>query len=399
MDDPEGYEEAKRLLAAGDPAGRARLAALAAGGHPPACFREAELRLEAGEPGAVELLRTAAGAGHARACFRLGLLHAKGAGVAQDLDQARRWCELAARGGLAVAQFNLGLLHHDGDPDQAAHWLHVAAANGVAEAEACLDLLWERPGGGRPRTWDEAGTRASVVLGRSDAGAPKSVRFAEYYLDPCLDLLARRMQLRSDETEDIVQQFFLELEQPLAKGAHRGRPWKDALRGGYDPARGRFRPYLGRALVNFARDWIRAKAPPAPGPSPADPGIDPESHRHEWAPLLARWRAEVAPRSPAAARAGEVVEAVLAEGAEQAAIAARLGVVERTVRRDAQLGAELLQEWIEGRLGPPPAEPSPLDAALRRGCALVPEWLHRPSADKRARLLCYLALVARTAPA
>ncbi|MCK6490397.1 MAG: sel1 repeat family protein, partial [Planctomycetes bacterium] len=241
VDDPERrYREAKALIAAGDAAGRGALERLAQEGHPAACCRLAEMLQAEGRPGAAALLARAAAADHPRACFLLGLLHAHGGdGLGADRAAALRWCERAARLGSAEAQFNLGLLHgeQEGDEEEAGRWLQLAAANGVAEAEACLDLLWQEAGdpGARPRTWDEAETRASVALARTDPDAPKSLRFAEYYVDPCLDLLARRMKLRRDQGEDIVQQFFLELEEPLSKGEHRGRPWKESLRSRFDP--------------------------------------------------------------------------------------------------------------------------------------------------------------------
>jgi hypothetical protein len=402
VDDPERrYREAKALIAAGDAAaGRGALERLAEEGHPAACCRLAEMLQAEGRPGAAALLARAAAADHPRACFLLGLLHAHGGdGLGADRAAALRWCERAARLGSAEAQFNLGLLHgeEEGGEGEAGRWLQLAAANGVAEAEACLDILWQEASdpGARPRTWDEAETRASVALARTDPDAPKSLRFAEYYVDPCLDLLARRMKLRRDQGEDIVQQFFLELEEPLSKGEHRGRPWKESLRSRFDPGRGAFRPYLSRALVNFAHDWLAARER-APG-APAREEPDLERHRREWVAMLARFQAECASPRPELARAVATVVAMAAEDAGQAVLAARHQVSERTVRRDAQAGAGLLQDWLQRRIdaaAPAAADDALLDA-LRRGCELVPVWLHNPSAEKRGRLLCLLALAAR----
>lgn len=397
------YAQAKILLSelGGHVAARPLLESASAAGHVRATYRLAEMLLDDGDATdaarAVGLLRHAAEAGHARAAFRLGLLFATaGAGVPRDLGEAARWCERAAAQGLAVAQFNLALVqaasvdeaNPDVTPETTAHWLRLASANGIAEADGCLEILYHDESDRLPRTWDEADTRASVVLQRTDPDAPKSIRFAEYYVDPCLDLIAKRLRLRRDENEDIVQQFFLELEEPLAKGAFRGRAWKEALREAYDQGRGDFRPFLGRALVNFARDWLHRRDHPLPVPVVVDNDLD--IQRDRWMSMLARFTAAVAPQRPDAARAVAVLNGVLVEDLGQTALSVRHGVSDRTIRTDMRLGTELLCEWIEHQItGLPDASAT----ALRRGCELLPSWLHRPSADKRTRVLLFLALV------
>jgi hypothetical protein len=403
MDPEAAYARAKTLF--GKPDGRLAAIALletaSAAGHLPATFRLAEALLDgeaASQVRAVGLLRTAAAAGHARAAFRLGLLLATGgAGLERNLAEAAHWCERAANQGLAVAQFNLALLQaagqgqgqgQDADPESTARWLRLASANGIAEADGCLEFIYQDDRETRPRTWDEAETRASIVHQRTDPGAPKSLRFAEYYVDPCLDLLARRLRLRRDENEDIVQQFFLELEEPLAKGAFRGRAWKEALREAYNQGRGDFRPFLGRALVNFARDWLHRRDHPLAPPMEVENDI--EIQRDRWTAMLARFTAEVAPQRPDAARAVAVVNGLLAEDLGQTAMAARHQVSERTIRTDMRLGGELLCEWLRARIA---ALPGDSGGALLRGCELLPTWLNRPSAEKRTRALLFLALV------
>jgi DNA-directed RNA polymerase specialized sigma24 family protein len=248
----------------------------------------------------------------------------------------------------------------------------------------------------RPRTWDEADTRASVALARSDPAAPKTVRFGDYYVDPCVDLLMHRHRLDRERAEEIVQQFFCEMEEPLERGEHRGRAWKDALRERYDPARGSFRPYLRQALVNFARDWFRRDArPPRDDERPLDPLAEALERRGEWQPLLDAFLAAMTAARKDAARAAQVVHAVLAEGATQAELSARLGVSERTLRTDLRLGAELLRDWLEARLAALPADSDPVLASLVAGLPLVPEWLHRPTIEKRGRALLYLLLAQR----
>jgi DNA-directed RNA polymerase specialized sigma24 family protein len=335
-------------------------------------------------------LRAAAEAGDAEAQFRLGLALAHGGGEAAE---AARWCEAAARQGHAAAQFNCGLLAVQTDPEAAVRWLRLAALNGVVEAEACLDLVYRD--GALPRTWEEADTRASVALAGSDPQAPKRVRLAEYYVDPCLDLLVRRHRIDRDQAEEIVQQFFLELEEPLAKGGHRGQAWKQALRDGYQAERGAFRPYLRRTLVNFARDWMRGRRTAAPVMEPAlSPEAEAERLAHEWRPLLERFAATVSAAQPAYATAVAALHQLLGDGATQSEVAARSGRSPRSVRTDLRLGGELLHDWL-GREIELRAGRGRLAEPLRRGLELLPEWLHFPSADKRAKCLLLLALLAR----
>jgi TPR repeat protein len=405
--DEQRYARAKQLIAGGEPAGLAEaeelLRAGSAAGHVPSRFRLAELLLAAADAARQgegrEHLAAAAAADHPKACFLLGLLLAHGsAGLAQDLAAAARWCQTAARLGLAEAQFNLALLMASGsglpaDPIAATAWLRRAAINGLPEADGCLDLLYRAD---RPRTWDEADTRASVALARTDAEGRKPMRFAEYYVDPALDLVARRFALRRDEIEDVVQQFFLELEEPMQRGDLRGQARKDAIRHHYDPAKGPFRPYLGRALVNFVRNWLRDREQPAGGS--ADPDPDGEElaalHAGEWGALLTAFAEDARQRRADAARAVEALQLMVVEGRPQAEVAARFALTDRSVRTALALGIDLLREWCQHRLAASPGAGTGTDA-LAQGLELLPAWLRHPSASKRARALLLLALVWR----
>jgi TPR repeat protein len=296
MDTSTAYHRILARLGSDDPSERRQamleLDVLATSGHVPAMCRLGTRLVEdpdaATQSRGAELLRRAAEAGNAKAQFRFGLLLTHGrAGVTRDPLAAGRWCRAAAEQGLAEAQYNLGLLLAtgtgvDADATAAGHWLRMAAINGLDEASGCLDLIYRDPDE-RPRTWDDADTRLSVVLTPSESGKP--LRFAEFYLDPCLDLLMQRFHIEMAEAEDIVQQFFLELEEPLAKGKHRGRRWLEALRERYDSQRGSFRPFLGTVLGNFARDWIRRRSRDLPGPSDdtqTDPQIVLDHHAEAW---------------------------------------------------------------------------------------------------------------------
>jgi TPR repeat protein len=57
----------------------------------------------------------AANQGHAQAQYNLGVMHANGEGVQQDFTKAVKWYRLAADQGDAKAQFNLGAMHANGE--------------------------------------------------------------------------------------------------------------------------------------------------------------------------------------------------------------------------------------------------------------------------------------------
>lgn len=336
---------------------------------------------------ALATLYRLAEAGHAEAQFQLGLYLARSGG---DAVEAARWCTQAAHQGCAPAQFNLALLHAAGrgvaqDPDAADHWLRLSAANGVPEAESCLELI-HRDDAARPATWSEAETRASVALDRTDPDTPKSLRFIDYYTDPCIDLLIRRFRLTRALGEEIVREFFREFEAPLAEGAHDGRTRKEALRTGF-VGDGAFRPYFARVVESFARDYLRRGAEaPAPAPVPEEE-LEQAVARYapQWRALLDRFLAAVGGTRADAARAARVLDARL-----------RGAVVldpadERGQRPDLRFAAELLGEWLHGTLVRHHLD----DELTLAGLQLLPDWLHEPSGSRRARALLYLALVER----
>ena len=71
--------------------------------------------------------------GDAQAQYNLGVLYAKGRGVAQDFKEAVKWYRKAAEQGDAFAQGKLGAMYHFGmgvprDYIQAHKWFHLAAS-------------------------------------------------------------------------------------------------------------------------------------------------------------------------------------------------------------------------------------------------------------------------------
>lgn len=396
------YAAAKALLASRDAAdrerGRSMLESCAGHGHRPAQYRLAVLLLadRAAAARGLELLRAAADGGLAKAQHRLGLAFARGQhGLVPDQTEAIGWCRRAAEAGWGPAQFDLALLLAEAGDEASAHWLRSAAANGVEEAETCLAVISDAAEAiKRPVAWDGADTRLSVVLQRSGPHNRKAMRLAEYYCDPCLDLLANRYRIARQEAEDIVQQFFCELEEPLAKGGHAGRPWKEALRDGWDPTKGSFRSYLRRVLLNFARDQMRA-ATPAAGQidaSALDIGEAVADQVEAWKPALRAFVLTHRQRPTPEPRAATVTARTL-EGASQDELARDLQVTGRTIRNDLRLGGDLLAAWLRQRLEHPVSgSPPGAVARLRVGLSLLPSWLSHPSQEKRYKALLLIAL-------
>lgn len=85
--------------------------------------------------------------GDANAQYNLGLMYAKGTGVAQDLKQAAQWYEKAAQQGVAAAQYNLGVMYANGqgvpkDMQKAADWYQKAADQGIEGAANNLGTIY-----------------------------------------------------------------------------------------------------------------------------------------------------------------------------------------------------------------------------------------------------------------
>ena len=71
--------------------------------------------------------------GYPAAQCNIGVMYARGEGVAQDASEAARWYQKAAERGHARAQYNLGCMYYDGhgvaqDYVQAHMWLSLAAS-------------------------------------------------------------------------------------------------------------------------------------------------------------------------------------------------------------------------------------------------------------------------------
>lgn len=85
-------------------------------------------------------LRRALEPGHLRAANYSAATLERGNGLDQDLAEAARWYVVAAKGGIAAAQFNLGVFYaggHGGAVDfgRAHYWLERALRLGHPDAE------------------------------------------------------------------------------------------------------------------------------------------------------------------------------------------------------------------------------------------------------------------------
>jgi TPR repeat protein len=110
---------------------------------------------------ATRLYQLAADGGLPVANFNLGLMYETGRGVAPDTGAAFRFYFKAAEKGVAAAQFNVGNMYANGigvpkDDFEALLWFRQAADQGLAEAQYNLALAYEH---GRGVRLDEAAAR------------------------------------------------------------------------------------------------------------------------------------------------------------------------------------------------------------------------------------------------
>ncbi|MEN0652749.1 MULTISPECIES: peptidoglycan-binding protein [Hyphobacterium] len=159
------------------PASRPRtLDEAAADGDPVARYQLALERIEAGdEAGAAVLMRRAAEQGVPAAQYRYAKMLERGEGVTADLEEARRWTEMAANAGHRRAMHNMGVMYSSGsgapqDWDQAAHWFEEAALHGMTDSQFNLAVLYER-GLGVPQSAPDAYAWYSIAAAGGDEGA------------------------------------------------------------------------------------------------------------------------------------------------------------------------------------------------------------------------------------
>ena len=104
---------------------------------------------------AFRLMKPLAEQGNAKAQYNLGVMYHNGEGVQQDHAEAAKWYRKAAEQGIADAHYNLGVMYHEGDGvtqdhAEAAKWFRKAAEKGYARAQYNLGVMY-RKGEGVPQ--------------------------------------------------------------------------------------------------------------------------------------------------------------------------------------------------------------------------------------------------------
>ena len=105
---------------------------------------------------ALRIYRSMADQGLAIAQFNVGLMYDKGQGVSKDEVQAMKWYRLAADQGRSDAQYQLGhLCYKQNNYAEAAKWFHLAADQGRADAQSNLGAMYAE-GEGVPQDYVQA---------------------------------------------------------------------------------------------------------------------------------------------------------------------------------------------------------------------------------------------------
>jgi TPR repeat protein len=105
---------------------------------------------------ALRIYRSLADQGIAIAQFNVGLLYDGGRGVSKDDGQAMKWYRLAADQGRSDAQYQLGHLYYrQNNYTEAARWFHLAADQGRADAQSNLGSMYAE-GEGVPQDFVQA---------------------------------------------------------------------------------------------------------------------------------------------------------------------------------------------------------------------------------------------------
>jgi TPR repeat protein len=92
---------------------------------------------------AFRIYRSMADQGLAIAQFNVGLMYDNGQGVSKNEVQAMKWYRLAADQGRSDAQYQLGHLYYKQDNyAEATKWFHLAADQGRADAQSNLGSMY-----------------------------------------------------------------------------------------------------------------------------------------------------------------------------------------------------------------------------------------------------------------
>jgi uncharacterized protein len=124
--------------------------------------------------------RKLAAQGEAGAQTTLGLMYARGWGLAPNLAEARRWWSLAAAQNDPGAQHNLGMVYLQGqgvtrDLPQALHWFQRAAVRGHVAAQRILGLMYF-DGEGTARDVDAGLTWLTIAAENGEQAAQQALQ-------------------------------------------------------------------------------------------------------------------------------------------------------------------------------------------------------------------------------
>lgn len=156
---------------------------------------------------AAKWLDRAADGGIVPAMFRLGTMYEKGLGGKKDVDAARRYYIRAAERGNAKAMHNLAVLDADGGAKgpnykSAAEWFRKAADHGVADSQFNLGILYAR-GIGVEQNLAESYKWFTLAAAQGDADAGRK-----------RDDVAKRLDAQSLAAAKLAAQTFVAQSQP-----------------------------------------------------------------------------------------------------------------------------------------------------------------------------------------
>jgi uncharacterized protein len=116
-----------------------------------ASLDQAKAAVEAGKfAQAADMYRELAATGDAKAQYNLGLMYARGDGVAENLLDAVKWYRLSAEQGFPEAQYALGVIYFSRNPsvpmdyDEAIKWYRQAAEQGHVRSQLNLGVVYLR---------------------------------------------------------------------------------------------------------------------------------------------------------------------------------------------------------------------------------------------------------------
>ncbi|HWW48762.1 MAG TPA: hypothetical protein VNZ94_13070 [Xanthobacteraceae bacterium] len=171
----------------------------------------------------------AAQGGIVPAIFRLGTLYEKGLGVKKNLETARDYYTRAAERGNAKAMHNLAVLDADGGGNganykSAAKWFHKAAERGIADSQYNLGILYAR-GIGVDQNLPESYKWFSLAAAQGDFDAGQKRDEIAKRLDP-QSLAAAKLAVQTFQVirqpDDAVNVFVPEGGWNAAQDARRG---------------------------------------------------------------------------------------------------------------------------------------------------------------------------------